>query len=269
MMVENSVETISLILSGNGPNLTCNLQPVLRYERNVTASIALRKISFYACFENISFDKNNELKIKPGKNQEWILVKLKSGAYDVDEIYNEIIDQLSNKGIKDVEKNFDLEANSTTLRVRITLRNDYKLSFETDHSIAEVLGFRRSDYLDRNLRYEGSDIVHINTTTGLFVLCDIARASYRNGKHVSFIYKTMINTGSGVRFIDTPVNLVHVPLLITNSISDITVWVVDQDLQPIKMLNNQLEIELNLVLHHHKINLDNAGNVSKKKDELI
>ena len=69
-MVENSVETISLILSGNGPNLTCNLQPVLRYERNVTASIALRKISFYACFENISFAKNNELKIKPGKNHE-------------------------------------------------------------------------------------------------------------------------------------------------------------------------------------------------------
>ena len=104
MMVENRVETISLILTGNGPNLTCNLQPVLRYERNVTATIALSKISFYTCFENISFDKNNELKIKPGKNQEWILIKLKSGAYDLDGIYDEIIDQLSSKEIKDAEK---------------------------------------------------------------------------------------------------------------------------------------------------------------------
>ena len=153
MMVENKIETISLILTGNGPNLTCcKLQPVLRYERNVTATIALSKISFYTCFENISFDKNNELKIKPGKNQEWILVKLKSGAYDVDDIYNEIIDQLSAKGIEDVEKHFDLKGNSKTLRVRITLVNDYQLSFDTEHSIATILGFRRADYLDRNGR---------------------------------------------------------------------------------------------------------------------
>ena len=266
-MVENSVETISLILSGNGPKLTCNLQPMLRYERNVTASIALSKISFYASFENILFDKNNELRIRPGKNKEWMVVKLKSGAYDIDEIYNEIVDQLSDKGIEDVEKSFYLEANSTTLRAIITLRNDYELSFETDHSIAEVLGFRRSDYLDGDGRYEGFDVVRINTTTGLFVLCDIARASYRNGKHVSFIYKTMIDVRSGVRFIDTPVNLVHVPVLMSGSISDIVVWVVDQDLQPIKMLNKELEIELNLVLHHREINLDNAGNVSKKKED--
>ena len=42
----NRVETITLILSGNGPNLTCTLQPVLRYEKNVTASVALSIIMF-------------------------------------------------------------------------------------------------------------------------------------------------------------------------------------------------------------------------------
>jgi hypothetical protein len=60
-----------------------------------------------------------------------------------------------------------------------------------------------------------------------------------------------------------------VPVLMSSSISDIAVWVVDQDLQPIKMLNNELEIELNLVLHHREINLDNAGNVSNKKKSII
>ena len=145
IMVEesNRVETITLILSGNGPNLTCSLQPVLRYEKNVTASIALSKISFYASFENISADKkNNALKIKPGKEKDWILVELKNGAYDVDDIYNEIIDQLSAKGIENVEKNFHLQANPTRLRVRITLSGDYQLSFDVYHSIAKVLGFK-------------------------------------------------------------------------------------------------------------------------------
>ena len=265
-MVENDrTETISLIFSGNGPNLTCNLQPVLRYERNVTATVALSKISFYAGFENISSDENNELKIKPGKDHEWTLVKLKSGAYDVDEIYHEIIDQLSAQGIEDVEKHFDLRADPKTLRVRITLANDYQLSFDAQHSIANLLGYRRQDYLKGNGRYEGIDVARINTTTGLFVLCDIARASYMNGKHVSFIHKTMINTTSGVRFVDTPANLVHVPLLVSNSISDISVWIVDQDLRPVKMLNNELEIELRLVLHHHNVHLDNTGNVTKRK----
>ena len=259
--------TISLILSGKGPNLTCNLQPVLRYEKNVTASIALSKISFYTCFENISSEKkNNALRMKPGKEKNWIRVQLTNGAYDVDDIYDEIVEQLSAEGIENVEKNFQLEANPRTLRVRITLSNDYQLSFDVEDSIANVLGFRRSDLLDRNnVRYEGPNIVQINTITGLFVLCDIARASYRNGKHVSYIYKTTMDTknSGGVRFIDTPSHLVHVPLLAggNNSISDLTVWIVDQDLQPIdNMLANELEIELNITLHHHKMKIDKAGN---------
>ena len=262
----NRVETITLILSGNGPNLTCTLQPVLRYEKNVTASVALSKISFYASFENISSDKkNNALKIKPGKEKNWILVKLKNGAYDVDDICNEIVEQLSAKGIEDVEKNFHLQANPTRLRAIITLSGDYQLSFDVEDSIANVLGFERTDLLDRNnVRYEGPNVVQINTTTGLFVLCDIARASYRNGKHVSYIYKTTMDTknSGGVRFIDTPSNLVHVPLLAggNNSISDLTVWIVDQDLQPLNMLANELEIELNIRLHHHKMKIDKAGN---------
>ena len=263
----NRVETITLILSGNGPQLTCTLQPVLRYEKNVTASVALSKISFYASFENISSDKkNNALKIKPGKEKNWIVVKLRNGAYDVDDICNEIVEQLSAEGIEDVEKNFHLQANPTRLRAIITLSGDYQLSFDVEDSIANVLGFRRSDLLDRNnVRYEGPNIVQINTITGLFVLCDIARASYRNGKHVSYIYKTTMDTknSGGVRFIDTPSHLVHVPLLAggNNSISDLTVWIVDQDLQPIdNMLANELEIELNITLHHHKMKIDKAGN---------
>ena len=270
-MVEETerVETISLILSGNGPTLSCSLQPVLRYEKNVTASIALSKISFYTCFENISSEKkNNALRMKPGKEKEWIRVQLTNGAFDVDDIYDEIVEQLSAKGIENVEKNFQLEANPRTLRVRITLSNDYQLSFDTPNSIAKVLGFKPNDHLNENGRYEGSDVVRINTTTGLFVMCDIARASYRNGKHASFIYKTTIDArnSGGVRFIDTPANLVHVPLLVGNSISDITVWIVDQNLQPLQMLNKELEIELNLALHHHKINLDKSGNPTIKKE---
>ena len=68
------------------------------------------------------------------------------------------------------------------------------------------------------------------------MLCDVARASYRNGKHVSFIYKTVIDATSVVRFV--------------------------------RMLSNELEIEMNLVLRRRRdVNLDITGNVvpSKRK----
>ena len=97
-------------------------------------------------------------------------------------------------------------------------------------------------------------------------MCDVARASYRNGKHVSFIYKTVIDATSGVRFVDAPANPVHVPLLTTDSISDVRVWIVDQDMRPVRMLSNELEIELNLVLRRRRdVNLDITGNVVPSK----
>ena len=263
-MNEGKTEVIPLILTGDGPKLSCNLHPVLRFERNVSVTLALTKISFYTCFENISFDENNELRIKPGGGHDWILVQLNSGAYNLDEIYEEIIRELTRKGVKDIDKSFVLEANSTTLRANITLGNGYKVSFDTEHSIAKILGFKSTDFLNQDGRYQGSDVVNINTVTSLFVLCDITRASYKNGKHASFIYNTVINTKPGVRFIDTPTNLVHIPLLLNDIISDINVWVVDQNMRPIKMMNREFVIELNLVLHHHNINLDNTGNVTKR-----
>ena len=76
----------------------------------------------------------------------------------------------------------------------------------------------------------------------------------------------MIDATSVFRFVDTSANSVHVSLLTTDSISNVRVWIVDQDMRVVRMLSNKLEIKLNLVLRRRRdVNLDITGNVVSSK----
>ena len=128
-------EELILILNGIGPKVTARLQPPLHYFADDEISIALTKMSFYNSFSNVRDGFNNELKIKPGKDRDFILIKIPTGAYEISEINAEIIHQLTSKGIKNADKDFMLIPNLATLKAMITLNHDYEVDFEVTHPI--------------------------------------------------------------------------------------------------------------------------------------
>ena len=240
---------------------------MLRFERNVDVTIALSKLAVYNNFSNILTGVNNSLKIKPGEARDWVLIHFPTGAYSLDDIYDEIVHQLHKSGVtEDVEKNIIFEANSPSLKLFITLRGNYEIDFNVDYSLAPVLGYEPSDLLIGETQHRGSNPVKINKVTNLLILCDITRASYINGKQVSYLFNANMDVEFGVRYVNTPEQLTHIPVLNETKISDMNVWVVDQNLDTVTISpGNRLEIELKISLRYHNILLDASGNVLSKK----
>ncbi len=261
---KDKVEEIILLLQGSGSRLSCQLQPPLKIPPNVTASITLTKLTFYNSFSNISEKHNNQLKIKPGDDSEWMIIQVPEGAYELDDLNSEIIHQLTDKGVSDVESNFRLEPNLATLRAMITLRGGYILNFNVDFSIAKLLGFKVTDILNSGKRHIGSELVNINSISSLILMTDVVSPSYHNGKLLSYIYNTVLNVAPGVKVVDIPVNLTYIPL-INDVITSVNVWILDQNLKTVDFRGEDVEIEMKLRLEHRDLNVDESGNIKKTK----
>ena len=65
-----------LVLSGEGPRVTSQLNPPLHVGSNDEISIALTKITFYNSFANVNEGENNCLKITPGKGKDPFIVQI-------------------------------------------------------------------------------------------------------------------------------------------------------------------------------------------------
>ena len=90
-------EEMILILNGIGLKVSARLQPPLHFFVNDEISIALTKMNFYNSFNKVRDKFNNDLKIKPGKDHDYFLIKIPTGAYEIAEISTEIIHQLTVK----------------------------------------------------------------------------------------------------------------------------------------------------------------------------
>ena len=70
--------------------------------------------------------------------------------------------------------NFEISANTNTLRSEMFLKNNYVVDFRKDKSVNSLLGF------DSNL-YTSEDMVNIVKINSILVNIDIISGSYVNG----------------------------------------------------------------------------------------
>lgn len=250
---EEEIEEKIILLIGEGPLVQTRLNPPLQYGELDDVRIALTKITFYNSFANIIEQKNNCLEITvPGKTPEAPAkvchIKIPSGAYELDEVYAEILYQLRDKhSVKNPEKNFVLEPNLATLKSMITLRQDYKVNFKVQHSIANFLGFKVDSTLSSNTRFQSPNIVNINTTSSLLVMTNLTTPSYLNAKPVSYLFNAVLDVEPGYKYTTIPQNLTFLPVMNKSAISDIQIWLVDQDENPLDFRHETLEVELKLI----------------------
>lgn len=246
-------EQLMVVLTGEGPRVTSDLHPPLHLKNNDTISLALTKIMFYNSFANIREGENNCLKITPS-GIESIIIQIPTGAYEINQIHLEIIHQLNVAGVKEADKIFKLEPNLATLKSMITIAKGCVVDFNVNASIASMLGFLPTDKLigEDNKRYEGKNIVKITQISSLLVMCNVVRPSFLNGKMVSFVYNCVLDVEPGVKFIDKPTNLTFVTTS-NNVITQISCWVVDQNLKNVDFRHEQLEIELKLIIRRGTI----------------
>jgi hypothetical protein len=201
----------------------------------------------YNSIPNIVEEDNNAFKYSVDNGKTWKIITINTGAYELSAINNEIQRKMI------VEGDFDStdsscyititanEARGTSI-VNIT-NNNYRVAFDTPHSIGSVLGFNANDLLSHgyNESHNKVDIMRINS---IFVNINIISGSYVNGNASSVIHAFYPNVGFGYKIIEKPTSeLIWYPIS-TSDISRMELTLTGQDGNVIDIRGERLTVRI-------------------------
>ena len=137
----------------------------------------------------------------------------------------------------------NISANSNTLKSILILEKDYQVDFNHKNSLAKVLGFTGTKCTEGF--YESENVVNILSINSILVNIDIISGSYVNGKTKSTIYSFFPKVSPGYKIIESPVNLVYLPLTL-DTIDSLAVSITDQDDHLLNLRNEKLTIRFHI-----------------------
>ena len=100
------------------------------------------------------------------------------------------------------------------------IENNYQVDFRPEHSICSVLGFNNEVYT--NDYQESENPVNIVSINSILVNIDIISGSYVNGQRHPTIYYFFPGVSPGYKIIETPANLVYLPIALDTMYSSQT-----------------------------------------------
>ena len=233
-IVKNTTHKTSfqIILSSNKTNFNTRFNPKLELEREKVYEIALVNLETYYSFPNID-ETNNVFVYSPG-------------SYEIDDINSTIQHEMEKRGHYD-EINEDyyinISANSNTLKSVLILEKDYQVDFNHQNTLAKVLGFTGAKYTGGF--YESENVVDILRINSILINIDIISGSYVNGTTKSTIYSFFPDVSPGYKIIESPVNLVYLPITL-DTIDNLNVTITDQDYNLLNLRNEKLTIRFHI-----------------------
>ena len=122
-----------------------------------------------------------------------------------------------------------MTGNEATSKAEIRLKAGYGISFNTDYSIAPMLGFDKEFEATTPGKYVGEHIVNISKISNIFFNCNISEMNYLNDKPSPYLMNVIVDVPSGYRLSRELQNLLYKRLRFLNKIkistkSPLTQW---------------------------------------------
>ena len=232
--------SFQIIVSDNESSFNTKFNPTLQLDRDKEYEIALVNLKTYYSFPNIG-ETNNVFVYSPDNGNSWVKIKIPEGSYEIDDINNTIQHEMEKRGHNDpINEDYytciNISANSNTLKSVLILEKNYQIDFNHQNSLAKVLGFTDAKYTEGF--HESENVVNILRINSILVYIDIILGSYVYGTTKNTIYSFFPKVSPGYKIIETPVNLVYLPITL-DTIDSLKVSITDQDDH---LLNNRNEI---------------------------
>ena len=218
--------SFQVIVSGNQSSFNTLFNPKIELDRNKVYEIALVNLETYYSFPNID-DSNNIFVYSHDQGQTWTKIKIPIGSYEIDDLNQTIRFEMEKAGHYDEVNNesyISISANSNTLKSILIIEQGYQVDFNQQNNLSKVLGFTGKKYIEEF--YESEKPVNILSINSILVNIDIIEGSYVNGKTKNTIYSFFLDVSPGYKIIESPVNLVYLPLL-TDTISNLNLSITD------------------------------------------
>ena len=213
-------ESFQIILSGNSTRFTTNFDSPLTLS-TAGYEVALVNLETWYSFPNID-STNNVLRYSNDNGTTWHEMRIPEGRYELKDLNDEIIQQMRMKRHYNELTNkpyISITANVNTLRTELEILDNYKVDFRMTNSFNKILGFKNKVYARVNTSENIVDILPVNS---IFITLDLINGSYVNGTKKSVIYSFFPNVEPGFKIVETPPNLVYLPIN-KNEISSIEV----------------------------------------------
>ena len=246
-IVKNTAHKTSfqIILSSNKTNFNTRFNPKLELDEEKVYEIALVNLETYYSFPNID-ETNNVFVYSPDNGNSWVKIKIPEGSYELDDINNTIQHEMEKRGHYD-EINEDyyinISPNTNTLKSILILEKGYQVDFDHQNSLAKVLGFTGTKYMEGF--HESENVVDILRINSILVNVDIISGSYVNGTTKSILYSFFPDVSPGYKIIESPVNLVYLPITL-NTIDSLSVMITDQDNNLLNLRDEKLTIRFHI-----------------------
>ena len=237
--------SFQIILSNDKTNFNTRFNPKLELDEEKVYEIALVNLETYYSFPNID-ETNNTFVYSPDNGNSWEKIKIPEGSYEIDDINNAIQHEMKKRTHYD-EINEDyyinIAPNTNTLKSVLILEKGYQVDFNHQNSLAKVLGFTGTKYTEGF--HESENVVDILRINSILVNIDIISGSYVNGTTKSTIYSFFPDVSPGYKIIESPVNLVYLPITL-NTIDSLNVMITDQDYHLLNLRNEKLTIRFHI-----------------------
>ena len=241
-IVKNTAHKTSLqiIVSDSKSRFKTRFNPKLQLDRDKEYEIAPVNLETYYSFPNI--DETNVFVYSADNSNSWVKIKIPEGTYEIDDINNTIQHEMEKRGHYDpINEDYyiNVSANSNTLKSVLILEKDYQVDFNHQNSIAKVLRFTGTKYTEEF--HESENVVNILSINSILVNIDIISGSYVNGTTKNTIYSFFPKVSPGYMIIETPVNLVYLPIML-DTIDSLEVSITDQDDHLLNLRNEKFII---------------------------
>ena len=237
--------SFQIIVSSNKTNFNTRFNPKLELDKDKVYEIALVNLETYYSFPNID-ETNNVFVYSHDQGQTWTKIKIPTGSYEIDDLNNTIRFEMEKAGHYDEVNNdsyISISANSNTLKSILIIESGYQVDFNHQNSLAKILRFTGTKYEEGF--HESENVVNILRINSILVNIDIISGSYVNGTTKSTIYSFFPKVSPGYKIIESPVNLVYLPITL-DTIDSLNVTITDQDDHLLNLRNEKLTIRLHI-----------------------
>ena len=235
--------SFQIIVSGNESSFSTRFSPNIELDK--VYEIALVNIETYYSFPNI--DENNNVFVYSYDNGvSWEKIKIHVGSYEIDDLNNTIHFEMEKRGHYDEINNenyINISANSNTLTSVLIIEQGYQVDFNHKNSLAKVLGFTGTKYEEGF--HESENVVNILTINSILVNIDMISGSYVNGATKNTVYSFFPKVSPGYKIIESPVNLVYLPLIL-DTMDNLNISLTDQDDHLLSLRNEKLTIRFHI-----------------------
>lgn len=232
-IMKNSLpkKSMQLIVSSDKTDFFITYSPPLELDDN-DYEIALIDLETYYSFSNV---ENKVFKYFNGTK--WVQFNIPDGSYEIRSLNKYIQSKLTDK------EAIELLPNRSTLKTIIKIKEGYKVSFESDNTLKDILGFNKKT-LDAGT-HNSDNIANILDVNTILVHLNIITGSYVNGNREPVIHSFFPKVSPGYKIVERPKNLIYLPVAM-KTIKYLHVKITDQNDKLIHLRGETITIKFHM-----------------------